>query len=104
MNAVGSVLHYLTCWHQYPQVVKKYYEEKIDGLLPWRGCPPTPPHRGRPRERGRGHAPSLHERYILSEYGVDKQLLEQLVDSRLLRSEPFLRGAAATLRTVARLA
>ena len=35
---------------------------------------------------------SLHEAYIAREFGVDKPLLETLVDSRLLRAEPFLRG------------
>jgi formylglycine-generating enzyme required for sulfatase activity len=35
---------------------------------------------------------SLHEAFIAQEYGVGKALLEALVDSRLLRAEPFLRG------------
>jgi hypothetical protein len=35
---------------------------------------------------------TLHEAYIMQEYKVGKALLEKLVDSRLLRSEPFLRG------------
>lgn len=35
---------------------------------------------------------TLHEAYIMQEYKVSKALLEKLVDSRLLRSEPFLRG------------
>lgn len=35
---------------------------------------------------------SLHEDFIRQEYKVDRQLLERLVESRLLRPEPFLRG------------
>ena len=35
---------------------------------------------------------SLHESYIVQEFGVSEQLLGTLVESRLLRSEPFLRG------------
>ncbi|MDX2066945.1 MAG: SUMF1/EgtB/PvdO family nonheme iron enzyme [Haliscomenobacter sp.] len=35
---------------------------------------------------------SLHEAQIARQYGVDADLLELLVNSRLLRAEPFLRG------------
>ena len=35
---------------------------------------------------------SLHESQIKRQYQVDSSLLERLVNSRLLRSEPFLRG------------
>lgn len=35
---------------------------------------------------------SLHEAQITRQYGVDQDLLERLVNSRLLRAEPFLRG------------
>ncbi|AEE52176.1 SUMF1/EgtB/PvdO family nonheme iron enzyme [Haliscomenobacter hydrossis] len=35
---------------------------------------------------------SLHEAQITKQYGVDADLLERLVNSRLLRAEPFLRG------------
>ena len=35
---------------------------------------------------------SLHEAQITKQYGVDANLLERLVNSRLLRAEPFLRG------------
>lgn len=41
---------------------------------------------------GDGIRLSLHEAFIFHEYKVDKSLLEKLVDIRLLRSEPFLRG------------
>ncbi|MBV6442683.1 MAG: hypothetical protein EPGJADBJ_04404 [Saprospiraceae bacterium] len=35
---------------------------------------------------------SLHEEQITTQFGVSKEMLENLVDSRLLRAEPFLRG------------
>ena len=38
---------------------------------------------------------SLHEAQIQASFGIDQAVLDQLVDSRLLRSEPFLRGGYA---------
>ncbi len=35
---------------------------------------------------------SMHEAYITQEFNVSKDLLKLLVDKRLLRSEPFMRG------------
>ena len=35
---------------------------------------------------------SLHEAFIFQEFNVSKDLLEKLVDNRLLRAEPFQRG------------
>lgn len=74
------------------KVVLNYYDEKIkdlpadnrlaarrlieDGLV----------------SEGEGMRLSLHEAFIFQEYQVTKRLLEKLVDNRLLRSEPFLRG------------
>lgn len=74
------------------QVVKKYYDEKIENL-------PTGEQTAARRliedglvSEGEAMRLSLHESYILHEFGVQKKMLEDLVDSRLLRSEPFLRG------------
>lgn len=74
------------------EVVRNYYEEKIRSL----------PAAQQPAARlliedglvsdGEAMRLSLHEAYIAHEFGVGKPLLETLVDSRLLRSEPFLRG------------
>lgn len=74
------------------EVVRNYYEEKIRSL----------PTAQQPAARlliedglvsdGEAMRLSLHEAYIAHEFGVGKPLLETLVDSRLLRSEPFLRG------------
>ncbi len=73
-------------------VVKKYYDEKIEGL-------PTNKQISARRfieeglvSEGEAMRLSLHESYILQEFGIEKSLLEDLVDSRLLRSEPYLRG------------
>jgi len=73
-------------------VVKNYYEEKLqcfdeaerkavrmlieEGLV----------------SEGEAMRLTLHEAYIIQEFKVSKLLLEKLVNSRLLRSEPFLRG------------
>lgn len=75
------------------QVVKKYYDEKIQSL-------PQPLQRPARRLIEEGLVSegdttmrlSLHENYIAREFGVEKSLLEALVDNRLLRSEVFLRG------------
>ncbi|MBX2926626.1 MAG: hypothetical protein KF852_02220 [Saprospiraceae bacterium] len=74
------------------QVVKKYYEEKITGLPEPERLPACRLIEEGLVSEGEAMRLSLHENYIRSEYGVDKALLERLVDSRLLRSEPFLRG------------
>lgn len=73
-------------------VVANYYQEKInaidskdqmaarklieDGLV----------------SEGNGMRLSLHEAYILQKFGLDSAFLRNLIDKRLLRSEPFSRG------------
>jgi hypothetical protein len=74
------------------QVVKQYYEEKIDSLPDPERLPARQLIEEGLVSEGEAMRLSLHENYIRSEYGVDKALLERLVDSRLLRAEPFLRG------------
>lgn len=74
------------------QAVATYYEEKIKDLPP-----PLQLHARKLIEEGlisenEGLRLSLHENSILHEFGVDKNLLNMLIDNRLLRSEPFLRG------------
>ncbi len=74
------------------EVVRNYYQEKIsaletedqqaarylieDGLI----------------SDGKAMRLSLHETFIEQKFQVGKELLEELVGMRLLRSEPFLRG------------
>jgi len=73
-------------------IVKNYYEEKLEDL--------TDHERKLVRllieeglvSEGEAMRLSLHEANIAQEFKINKSILEKLVDSRLLRSEPFLRG------------
>ncbi len=74
------------------EVVKNYYEEKIQAL-------PTADRMAARKliedglvSEGEGMRLTLHETFIIQQYEVTKALLENLVDNRLLRPEPFLRG------------
>lgn len=74
------------------EVVKNYYEDKIQSLKESeREAVHLLIEEGLVSE-GEAMRLTLHEAYIIQEYGVDKPLLEKLVNIRLLRSEPFLRG------------
>lgn len=73
-------------------VVINYYDEKINALLPGNRLPARRLIEDGLVSEGEGMRLSLHEAFILQEYRVEKELLEKLVDNRLLRSEPFLRG------------
>lgn len=74
------------------QIIKKYYHEKVNDL------PPTQQLTARLLieeglvSDGKAMRLSLHESYILQKFGVKRNLLDHLINSRLLRSEPFLRG------------
>ncbi|MBK8965340.1 MAG: hypothetical protein IPM36_01420 [Lewinellaceae bacterium] len=74
------------------QVVQQYYEEKIQVLPADQQLPARRLIEDGLVSEGEAMRLSLHESFIIQEFGADKTLLEQLVDSRLLRSEPFLRG------------
>ncbi|TAK43020.1 MAG: ATP-binding protein [Saprospiraceae bacterium] len=73
-------------------VVQHYYEEKIAALPEDSRLPARRLIEDGLVSEGEAMRLTLHESYIRQEFGVDKTLLEQLVDIRLLRSEPFLRG------------
>mgnify|MGYP000022253815 CR=1 FL=1 len=74
------------------EVIKNYYEEKLGDLQDAdRAAARLLIEEGLVSE-GEAMRLSLHEAYIAQEYKIDKALLEKLVDCRLLRSEPFLRG------------
>ncbi len=74
------------------QVVRQYYEEKIQSLSVAQQLPARRLIEDGLVSDGEAMRLSLHESFIIQEFGAGKALLEQLVDSRLLRSEPFLRG------------
>jgi formylglycine-generating enzyme required for sulfatase activity len=74
------------------EVVRNYYDEKIRGLAPAQQAPARRLIEDGLVSEGDPMRLSLHEAFIAQEYGVGKALLEALVDSRLLRAEPFLRG------------
>lgn len=74
------------------EVVRNYYDEKIRGLSPAQQAPARRLIEDGLVSEGDPMRLSLHEAFIAQEYGVGKALLEALVDSRLLRAEPFLRG------------
>ncbi len=74
------------------QVVQQYYEEKIQVLPADQQLPARRLIEDGLVSEGEAMRLSLHESFIIQEFGAEKTLLEQLVDSRLLRSEPFLRG------------
>lgn len=75
------------------QIIENYYHDKLGSL---------PNERSRSAARklieeglvleGENIRLSLHEAQITHQYHVDGELLERLVNSRLLRAEPFLRG------------
>ncbi len=73
-------------------VVKKYYLEKIQNLPVKHQIPARKLIEEGLVSEGEAMRLTLHESFIRQEYGVEKKLLERLVDSRLLRSEPFIRG------------
>ncbi len=74
-------------------VVQDYYEEKIAGLIQEEQLPARKLiEEGLVSEGEQGMRLSLHESTIESQHGVHKEMLSHLVDQRLLRSEPFLRG------------
>ncbi|MEL7250451.1 MAG: hypothetical protein AAFO03_18640 [Bacteroidota bacterium] len=74
-------------------VVRDYYQEKIGGLAVAEQAPARKLiEEGLVSEGEQGMRLSLHENTIESQYNVDRDLLGHLVDQRLLRSEPFLRG------------
>lgn len=73
-------------------VVKNYYHEKLQNFdQKERNSVRLLIEEGLVSE-GEAMRLTLHEAYIMQEYKVSRVLLEKLVDSRLLRSEPFLRG------------
>ncbi len=74
-------------------VVRDYYQEKIAGLETAEQAPARKLiEEGLVSEGEQGMRLSLHENTIESQYQVNRDLLGHLVDQRLLRSEPFLRG------------
>lgn len=74
------------------EVVRNYYEEKIKELLPIQQYPARRLIEDGLVSESESMRLSLHETYIIRHFDVEKHLLETLVDKRLLRSEPFLRG------------
>ena len=78
---------------EFEQIIENYYHDKLGSL-------PNAQSRSAARKlieeglvlEGENIRLSLHEAQITHQYGVDSELLERLVNSRLLRAEPFLRG------------
>ena len=78
---------------EFEQIIENYYHDKLGSL-------PNAQSRSAARKlieeglvlEGENIRLSLHEAQITRQYGVDSELLERLVNSRLLRAEPFLRG------------
>ncbi|WP_373552783.1 SUMF1/EgtB/PvdO family nonheme iron enzyme [Haliscomenobacter sp.] len=78
---------------EFEQIIENYYHDKLGSL-------PNAHSRSAARKlieeglvlEGENIRLSLHEAQITHQYGVDSELLERLVNSRLLRAEPFLRG------------
>lgn len=78
---------------EFEQIIENYYHDKLGSL-------PNDHSRSAARKlieeglvlEGENIRLSLHEAQITRQYGVDSELLERLVNSRLLRAEPFLRG------------
>lgn len=73
-------------------VVKGYYLDKINNLTGIRQSSARILIEEGLVSAGEGMRLSLHQAFIEQEYKVTEELLKQLEDSRLLRSEPFLRG------------
>jgi len=88
-------LHQIEAQHlgQLENIIENYYHDKLSAL-------PDEGTRNAARKlieeglvlEGENIRLSLHEAQITRQYGVEKDLLERLVNSRLLRAEPFLRG------------
>ena len=74
------------------EVVRNYYEEKISSLSEAQQNAARRLIEDGLVSNGEAMRLTLHEAYIAQEFRVHKNLLETLVDSRLLRAEPFLRG------------
>ncbi|MEZ5003706.1 MAG: leucine-rich repeat domain-containing protein [Chitinophagales bacterium] len=74
------------------EVVKNYYQEKIETLDASDQMTACKLIEEGLVSDGDAMRLSLHEAFILQEFGVDIPLLRELVDKRLLRSEPFARG------------
>jgi len=74
------------------EVVRNYYEEKISSLSEAQQNAARRLIEDGLVSDGEAMRLTLHEAYIAQEFRVNKALLETLVDSRLLRAEPFLRG------------
>ncbi len=78
---------------EFEQIIENYYHDKLGSL-------PNAHSRSAARKlieeglvlEGENIRLSLHEAQITHQYHVDSELLERLVNSRLLRAEPFLRG------------
>jgi len=78
---------------EFEQIIENYYHDKLGSL-------PNAQSRSAARKlieeglvlEGENIRLSLHEAQITYQYHVDSELLERLVNSRLLRAEPFLRG------------
>lgn len=78
---------------EFEQIIENYYHDKLGSL-------PNAQSRSAARKlieeglvlEGENIRLSLHEAQITHQYHVDSELLERLVNSRLLRAEPFLRG------------
>lgn len=74
------------------EVVGNYYEEKIGALAPADQLTARRLIEEGLVSEGEGMRLNLHEAFIRQEYQADESLLDELVEMRLLRSEPFLRG------------
>lgn len=78
---------------EFEQIIENYYHDKLGSL-------PNAQSRSAARKlieeglvlEGENIRLSLHEAQITHQYHVNSELLERLVNSRLLRAEPFLRG------------
>ncbi|MEM9919036.1 MAG: hypothetical protein AAF990_13125 [Bacteroidota bacterium] len=74
------------------KVIKNYYEQRINALSEENQLAARDLIEQGLVSEGEGMRLTLHEAFILNKYHIAKPLLEQLVDSRLLRAEPFIRG------------
>jgi hypothetical protein len=75
------------------KVIINYYDDKISSLdIEKQASVRLLIEEGLVSEGDDGMRMSLHEAFITQEFHIEKQLLDVLVDKRLLRSEPFMRG------------
>ena len=74
------------------QVVKQYYNEKVNGLNSTDKIPAKTLIEEGLISEGEAMRLTLHESFIKDKYDVSDELLNKLVELRLLRSEPFIRG------------